>query len=84
MSLFVSEWCTAQYLEVGLDETWNFQFELCIVCHLKVKTDRDSQFDFGWCSTLNLEVWKGSQFELEWYKVWYLKVVGMERGLQSE
>lgn len=66
-----------------MDESWRFQFELCIVCHSKVETDVDSQFEFGRCNTLNLEVGKGSQFELGWYRVWYSKVAGMDWGFQS-
>lgn len=44
----------------------------------------DSLFDFGRCNTLNFVVGEGSQFELEWYRVWYWKVVGMDWGFQSE
>lgn len=77
-SLFVFEWCTVQHLEVGLDERWHFQFGLCIFCHSKVEIDFYSQFDFGRCNTLNLEVGRGSQFELEWYRVWYLREAGMD------
>lgn len=83
-SLFVFEWCTVQHLEVGLDERWHFQFGLCIFCHSKVEIDFYSQFDFGRCNTLNLEVGRGSQFELEWYRVWYLREAGMDWGFQSE
>lgn len=81
VSLFEFEWCTVQHLQVGLDEEWGLDFELCI-CHSKVMTD--SLFDFGRCNTLNLEVWKGSQFELEWCRVWYLKVAWMDWDSQSE
>lgn len=82
MSLFVFGWCTVQHSEVGLDKSWWFEFELCIVCHSK--TDHDSLFDFERCKTLNLEAWKGFRFVLEWYRVWYLKVAGRDRGFQSE
>lgn len=67
-----------------MGESWRFELELCIVCHSKVDIYVDSQFDFGWYNTLNFEVGKGSQFELEWYRVWYLRVAGMDWGFQSE
>ena len=80
----VYEWCTAQHLEVGLDKSWSFQFELCIVCHSKVETDFDSRFDFGRSNTWNFELRKGPQFELEWCRGWYLRVAEMDCGFQSE
>lgn len=55
-----------------------------MVYHSKVKTDSDSQFDFGWCSILYLDLLRDSQFELEWYIVWYyLRVVEIDGGFQS-
>lgn len=67
MSLFVSQWCAVQNLEVWLDKSCTFLFVLCIVCHSEVKND--SLFDFGLCNTLNFWEWNESQFELEWYRV---------------
>lgn len=66
-----------------MDKSWSFEFGLHIVCHSKVET-ADFQFDFGRCNTLNYEVRKGSQFELEWCTVWYLRVAEIDWGFQSE
>lgn len=46
--------------------------------------DDDSLFGFGRCSTLNWKVWNGSPSELEWYRVWWLRVVAMASGSRSE
>lgn len=83
-NLFVFEWCTFQHLEVGPDESWRSESELCIVCHSKVSIYVDSQFDFGRCNTLNSKVWKGSLFALEWCRSWCLKAAGMDCGFRFE
>lgn len=54
-----------------------------MVCQSKAMTDSDFQFDFGWCSILYLDLLRDFPFELEWYIVWYLRVVEIDGGFQS-
>lgn len=76
VTLFVFPRCADLQSEVGLGKSWQLHFPLCSAFQSRVANV--SLFDFELCSTLSLGKRNGSQFELEWCRVWCWMVAGTD------